>query len=95
MLIDIIEKANNQLDIDSGAAFRILCKTLDMEYILSMGANDFFVRKDHDGEIRVYQTRNGHDKLYDDRGMLFIALCNVAVNIFPNLEFRNTEYIYE
>lgn len=30
----------------------------------------------------------------DDRGDLFIALRNAAVNFIPNLYFRNADYIY-
>lgn len=42
----------------------------------------------------VYITKDGHDELFDVRGDLFIALRNVAVNIFPDVHFRNEEYIY-
>ena len=55
---------------------------------------DFFVRKDSCGDNCVYYIRDGHDEIYDDRGDLFVALRNVAVNLFPNLEFRGEKYIY-
>ena len=64
-----------------------------MEFVLNEDIN-FFVRKDCYDEMHVYYTRDGHDEEYDYRGDLFVALRNVAVNIFPNISFRNEEYIY-
>ena len=82
------------LDIDCDEAFVILCKTLNMEFVLNEDI-DFFVRKDSYGDNCVYYIRDGHDEMYDDRGDLFVALRNVAVNIFPNLSFRSADYIYK
>ena len=93
MLVDVATKAICQIDIDSHEAFRILCKTLHMNIVLDEDAN-FFVRKDCYGDNCVYVTRNGHDECVDDRGDLFVALRNVAVNMFPNLSFRSDDYIY-
>lgn len=50
--------------------------------------------KNDEEENCVYVIRNGHDELYDERGDLFVALRNVAVNMFPNLWFRSDDYIY-
>ena len=94
MLIDFTTKSICQIDIDSKEAFSILCKTLDMEFVLNEEI-DFFVRKDSYGDNCVYYTRNCHDEKYDERGDLFVALRNVAVQMFPNASFRNAEYIYE
>ena len=91
MLIDV--KTTKQIDIDEYEAFRILCKTLNMEFVLDENI-DFFVRKDDYGDNCVYYIKDGHDEIYDWRGDLFVALRNVAVNLFPNLEFREAEYIY-
>lgn len=91
MLIDV--KTTKQIDIDQYEAFRILCKTLDMEFVLDENI-DFFVRKDDCGDNCVYYIRDGHDEIYDWRGDLFVALRNVAVNLIPNLEFREAKYIY-
>ena len=88
MLIDI--KTTKQIDIDEYEAFRILLKTLHMDFVLYDDVN-FRVEKDEDGENRVYVLYN---EIYDDRGDLFVALRNVAVNLFPNLEFRGEKYIY-
>lgn len=93
MIIDVNTKAICQIDIDKCEAFRILCKTLHMEFVLDEDI-DFFVRKDCYGENCVYYTKDGHDEVYDDRGDLFVALRNVAVNMFPNLYFRGADYIY-
>ena len=91
MLIDV--KTTKQIDIDQYEAFRILCKTLDMEFVLDEDI-DFFVRKDDCGDNCVYYIRDGHDEMYDWRGDLFVALRNVAINLFPTLEFRGAKYIY-
>lgn len=88
MLIDV--KTTKQIDIDEYEAFRILLKTLHMDFVLYDDVN-FRVEKDEDGENRVYVLYN---EIYDDRGDLFVALRNVAVNLFPNLEFRGEKYIY-
>ena len=93
MEVNINTKAVCTIDIDSSEAFRILCKTLHMDFVLDE-ETDFFVRKNDEEENCVYVIRNGHDELYDERGDLFVALRNVAVNMFPNLWFRSAEYIY-
>ena len=93
MEVDINTKAVCTIDIDSSEAFRILCKTLHMDFVLDEDI-DFFVRKNDEEENCVYVIRNGHDELYDERGDLFVALRNVAVNMFPNLWFRSADYIY-
>lgn len=93
MLIDINVKSVCQIDIDEIESFMILLKTLHMEFVLNEDF-DFFIRKDEENNNCVYIIKNGHDELYDERGDLFIALRNVAVNMFPNLAFRNEDYIY-
>ena len=93
MEVNINTKAVCTIDIDSSEAFRILCKTLHMDFVLDEEI-DFFVRKNDEEENCVYVIRNGNDKLYDERGDLFVALRNVAVNMFPNLWFRSDDYIY-
>ena len=93
MEVNINRKAVCPIDIDSSEAFRILCKTLHMDFVLDE-ETDFFVRKNDEEENCVYVIRNGHDELYDERGALFVALRNVAVNMFPNLWFRSVDYIY-
>lgn len=94
MLIDVNTKMVYQIDIESEEAFKILCKTLNMNCVLNEDI-DFFVRESCYGDRRVYYIKNGHDEEYDYRGDLFIALRNVAVNMFPNLAFRSAEYIYK
>lgn len=94
MVIDVETKAVCQIDIDSHEAFRILCKTLHMEFVLDEDI-DFFVGTDWYGNNGVYYRDNGHDGFYDERGDLFVALRNVAVNMFPNISFRNANYIYK
>ena len=93
MLVDVKTKAICQIDIDSYEAFKILCQTLDMYCVLNEDI-DFFVKEDENGDNCVYGIHKGFDCKYDDRGDLFVALRNVAVNMFPNLSFRNADYIY-
>lgn len=94
MLVNVTSKQTFNIDIEPEEAFRILCKTLHMDFILEEDF-DYFVTENGFGEKAVYKTENGRDKCVDDRGDLFIALCNVAVNMFPNLDFRSADYIYE
>lgn len=93
MIVDVKTKAVCQIDIDEYKAFEILCKTLHMEFVLDEDTK-FFVRKNEYDENCVYVMRNGHDEEYDYRGDLFVALRNVAVNMFPNTYFRSDDYIY-
>ena len=93
MLVDVNAKAVCQIDIDSSEAFRILCKTLHMTSVLDEDTQ-FIVKKHEDGENHLYAIKNGAEYHYDDRGNLFIALRNVAVNMFPNTSFRCDDYIY-
>ena len=93
MIVDVNVKGICSVDIESDEAFVILCKTLHMNFVLDEDT-DFFVKKNEYDENCVYVMKNGHDELYDDRGDLFVALRNVAVNMFPNTLFRSADYIY-
>lgn len=90
MKVDVKTSAICQIDIDEIEAFRILCKTLHMDFVLDEDT-DYFVRKDEYEENCIY-AMNGLK--FDDRGDLFVALRNVAVNIIPNVRFRSADYIY-
>ena len=94
MIVNARVESVVNIDIECDEAFVMLCKTLNMEFVLNEDI-DFFVRKDSYGDNCVYYINSGHDEMYDDRGDLFIALRNVAVNIFPNLSFRSADYIYK
>lgn len=93
MLVDITARQIFKEYIEPEEAFRILCKTLSMDFILNDDP-DYFVTKDASGQNIVCKGTNGKVKIVDDRGDLFIALCNVAVNMFPNLDLRSANYIY-
>lgn len=93
MIVDARVESVINIDIESDEAFRILCQTLDMEFVLNEDI-DFFVREDEYGDSCVYRIYGGCDDKYDEKGDLFVALRNVAVNIFPNVAFRNADYIY-
>lgn len=93
MIVDARVESVINIDIESDEAFRILCQTLRMEFVLNEDI-DFYVRKDEYGDNCVYRIYKGCEDKYDDRGDLFVALRNVAVNMFPNLSFRSADYIY-
>ena len=93
MVVDAKVSAVLNIDIECDEAFRILCKTLDMEFVLDEDT-EFFIQKDSDGNNCVYQMYMGCGVKVDDRGDLFVALRNVAAQIFHNVYFRNAEYIY-
>ena len=76
------------IDIDELGAFKILCRSLNMSFVLNEDI-DYFIK---DG--KVWYNERGYDEIVDDRADLFIALRNVAVNIIPNLWFRSADYIY-
>ena len=80
---------NCEIHIEPEEAFRMLCQTLRMEMVLSENA-EVCVKQDEYGDRCVYCR----GEKYDDRGDLFVALRNVAVNIFPNVAFRSADYIY-
>ena len=87
MVVDM--KTKCKIDIEPEEAFRILCQTLRMDIVLLEDAN-VYIKEDEYGDNCVYSAYGK----YDDRGDLFVALRNVAVNMFPNVAFRNADYIY-
>ncbi len=93
MFVDVNAKMKCSIDIESGEAFEILCKTLHMDFVLDE-ERIFFIKRNSDDKNCVYTLKENQEEKYDDRGDLFIALRNVAVNMFPNLSFRSADYIY-
>ena len=89
MEIEAIVKEKVKIDVSEIEALHILCKVLHMDFVIDED-RDFYLNEA--GE--VCETVNGRNKHIDDRGDLFIALRNVAVNIVPNVAFRNAPYIY-
>ena len=82
-------RINYTFQIDDLTAFKTLCRTLYMDFVLDEDT-DYYC---YGGS--VYKMVDGHDEEVDERADLFIALRNVAVNIIPNLSFRSADYIYE
>ena len=93
MKVKVIAKTKIDLDIDEMEAFRILCKTLDMECVLDEDT-EFIVKNDEEGELSLFVKEDDSEVFFDERGELFMALRNVAVNICPNVSFRGNSYIY-
>lgn len=89
-----IKDRNENTKYEVGDTFRNLCKALNMEFVLDESI-DYSVQKDLNGDNCVYHNQNGREQCDDCRGDLFVALRNVAVNIFPNVLFRSAKYIYE
>lgn len=87
-------KQEIEIDIEPEEAFRILCKSLGMDFVLDED-REFMVYQNQYEENSVYEVGNGSDMEIDERGNLFVSLRNVAVNMFPNLYFRNDDYIME
>ena len=89
-----------QIDIDpkgvsTAEAFELLLSTLDMRFVMDEDT-DYEIRED-EGVKEVWAKNASHHEyhLYDDRGELFVALRNVAVNLYPDLFFRSDSYIYK
>ena len=93
-IVDVKVNAVIPIDIDGEEAFRVLCKTLQMGFVLDEDKK-FVVRRNRFGENGVYCMAGNQERLYDSRGDLFVALRNVAVQLFPNVGFRNESYIYD
>ena len=104
MKIDVNCYSKQTIDVDEREALRILCKTLEMEWILS-DDGPFTVIPDDDGYLDVYKLNaksfdmhkpiGEQCTLYDDRGELFVALSNLIVRMFPNVDFRSAGYIWD
>lgn len=92
MKVKTTVKQEVEIDITPEEAFNILCKSLKMEFVMNEMTN-FTVAKNDFGENVVW-IGSAHDgSWFDDRGDLFVALRNVAVRLFPNVSFRNKDYI--
>lgn len=101
--VEVTAKAKTTIYIDDDEAFRILCKTLGMDFIFDDDC-DYYLKvfgEDreeydpyYDQPCVCYMDEDGSERVADDRGNLFAALCTVAVNMYPNVEFRSAPYIY-
>ena len=78
--------AEVEVEIDYKQAFLTLCDTLDMKWAIDE-ESEFFIEEEY-GEKIVYKMSNNTSIRYDERGDLFIALRNLAKEIFPNVSFR-------
>lgn len=92
--VDVKVNSVIPIEIEGEEAFRVLCKALHMDCVLDEDTK-FVVRRNMFGENGVYCMIGNQERLYDSRGDLFVALRNVAVQMFPNVEFRNEPYIYK
>ncbi len=77
MFVELCGRTRLNLDLEPDEAFRVLCKTLNMN-CAAFEETEMFARKDDDGETRVYYKVQDRYEVFDDRGELFIALRNLA-----------------
>lgn len=61
----------------------MLCKELDMDFVLDTG------RKFYIENGQVYSMENGAEEVYNDRANLFNALKNTLVHMSVNSEYRS------
>lgn len=92
MTITIPDNVMDYIKLSPQEAFWILCKELNMEIVLDEDKKYQIVESIEYPE-EGYKVACG-DKIVDDRGCLFVALRNVAVNIYPNILFRSDSYIH-
>lgn len=89
MKIEAVKREDVEIEIDEIDAFQLLCKTLHMDFMLDDNTNIYAAKNTNTGETVVVKG----DKVIDDRGDLYIALCAVASNIVPNCELRNPKIV--
>ena len=95
--VEVTAKTKMTIEVTEPEALHILCKVLNMEFIYDDSRRYYpkrFDEPDYDGCCVCYRDKNGDERIVDDRGDLFVALCNVIVNMFPNTEFRGEDWIY-
>ena len=73
MKIEVSAIIKQEIDIDEKEAFRLLCKTLYMDFILE--DRDLYVFEE---DNCVYECRSGGDCIIDERGDLYIGLMTIA-----------------
>lgn len=97
MQIELEVKQKVVADISKDEAIKILFKTYGMEWALDEGT-DFFIDENEFGENTVYKwrvTEWGRERVrVEDNADLFVALRNLVVAVYPNVRFRNDDYIY-
>lgn len=93
--VEVTTRTRVTIDVTDGEAFYILCKAVDMPFILEEDFKYYPKRFDDENCVVCYLDEEGNERVIDDRGPLFIALCNVCVNMFPNVEFRGESFIYK
>lgn len=81
-----------EIEIDESQALEILCETLEIKQLVYDADTDYVI-EDIDGQKCVCIENGNKPIVVDERAGLFVALRNVMVNMFPNLEFRGDDYI--
>ena len=89
MKVEAIKREDVEIEIDEIDAFKLLCKTLHMDFIVDDNTDIYPAKDISSGEIVV--VKDG--KVIDDRGELFYYLCKVISCIVPNCELRNKNVV--
>jgi hypothetical protein len=84
MEVDVNVKSIVKIDMNCEEAFRLLVKTLNMDFILD-DLHDYYTHKNEYDELSVYEKVNGKEEEFDYRGDLYEALMETARCIFPNV----------
>lgn len=77
------------INIDKWQLFEILCKELDMDFVLDT-ERKFYIKNG-----QVCSMENGAEKVYDDRANLFVSLRNTLVHMSINSECRSEKHIFD
>lgn len=81
-----------EIELDEAQALEILCETLGIKQLVYDVDNDYVIENRNGQKVVCMKTSRG-SVMIDERAGLFVALRNVMVNMFPNLEFRGDDYI--
>lgn len=95
--VEVTAKTKMTIEVTQPEALRILCKTLGMEFIYDDTCRyypKYINEPGYEGCVVCYKDKDGKERVVSESGDLFIALCNVIVNMFPNTEFRSEDWIY-
>lgn len=81
-------------DLTDKQILELFLDSIGMKWILNENKiYNLFVVKEDD-EYRVCESCGGRDSTIDDRGELFLALCQVIANLYPNTPHRSMK-VYE
>ena len=83
-------QVTRSFELNTDEILELYFKSIRMSWMLNhvICIDELYVVKTGDNYI-VCRNVNGHDEEVDDRGELFLALCNILANTYPNSPYRN------